>query len=373
MKRRLGPSGGGGRRGNVKREIITIFCTIYCGTFLNCCGEQITADTRPLPADSVTQWSGGATSTAPGAYASSSTRGSDHSSDNVNHKSNNNDDVDSNSNNLKNSHNNVSSDDVVDEPFIFVEKSFNDSTSAITVIKSNNNNNNNLTNDAIVNGTTSTRTSDIINEFNQTLTNLNYSLYYVSESNDNNTVDDDDVGDGEFNATTTTTLTTTALAATNVSPVTATVIIAATTPPNVTRKRENTTIADGGGAGGSGTPKKSVENNRSRVNNVFELSRKMMFNTTTDNQYRRARAGRITLLGLFELRTRHEVRLEGLSELAAAEMAVNHINRRHLLPGYTLELLTNDTQVSKLSRHYLPYPMTTMTCDALLNLIETVN
>lgn len=53
----------------------------------------------------------------------------------------------------------------------------------------------------------------------------------------------------------------------------------------------------------------------------------------------------VSLLGLFELSTRYGERPEGRSELAAARLAVKHINSRKLLPGYTLELLTNDTQV----------------------------
>lgn len=53
----------------------------------------------------------------------------------------------------------------------------------------------------------------------------------------------------------------------------------------------------------------------------------------------------VSLLGLFELSTRNGVRPEGKSELAAARLAVKHINKQKLLPGYTLELLTNDTQV----------------------------
>lgn len=58
------------------------------------------------------------------------------------------------------------------------------------------------------------------------------------------------------------------------------------------------------------------------------------------------RAGTVSVLGLFELSTRSGMRPEGHSELAAAQMAIKHINDRSLLPGYTLELLTNDTQVS---------------------------
>lgn len=55
---------------------------------------------------------------------------------------------------------------------------------------------------------------------------------------------------------------------------------------------------------------------------------------------------KVSLLGLFEMTTHLGTRWEGRSELAAAELAVRHINERGLLPGYLLELITNDTQVS---------------------------
>lgn len=93
--------------------------------------------------------------------------------------------------------------------------------------------------------------------------------------------------------------------------------------------------------------KKLLENksHRSRVNSVFELSSKMMFNSTINNNYRNARVGKVSLLGLFELTTQNGIRPEGVSEVYAAELAVKHINNRKILPGYTLELLTNDTRV----------------------------
>jgi hypothetical protein len=56
---------------------------------------------------------------------------------------------------------------------------------------------------------------------------------------------------------------------------------------------------------------------------------------------------KVSLLGLFEMTTHLGERWEGRSELAAAELAVRHINERGLLPGYTLELITNDTQVTR--------------------------
>ena len=59
---------------------------------------------------------------------------------------------------------------------------------------------------------------------------------------------------------------------------------------------------------------------------------------------------KVSLLGLFEMTTHLGTRWEGKSELAAAKLAVKHVNERQLLPGYVLELITNDTQVRRLNR-----------------------
>ncbi|KAH8409568.1 hypothetical protein KR222_008550 [Zaprionus bogoriensis] len=75
-----------------------------------------------------------------------------------------------------------------------------------------------------------------------------------------------------------------------------------------------------------------------KVNQVFESERRMSRDEIQRNH------GKIVLLGLFELSTKRGPRPDGLSELGAATMAVEHINRKRLLPGYTLELVTNDTQ-----------------------------
>ncbi|KAH8266473.1 hypothetical protein KR044_002298, partial [Drosophila immigrans] len=75
-----------------------------------------------------------------------------------------------------------------------------------------------------------------------------------------------------------------------------------------------------------------------KVNQVFESERRMSHDEIQRNH------GKIVLLGLFELSTKRGPRPDGLSELGAATMAVEHINRKQLLPGYTLELVTNDTQ-----------------------------
>nr|XP_036231694.1 uncharacterized protein LOC106623734 [Bactrocera oleae] len=78
--------------------------------------------------------------------------------------------------------------------------------------------------------------------------------------------------------------------------------------------------------------------NNLKVNQVFESQRRM----TTAEIRRNSR--RIVLLGLFELSNRQGQRLDGWSELTAAQMAVEHINSKKILPDYTLELLSNDTQ-----------------------------
>ncbi|KPI92958.1 Gamma-aminobutyric acid type B receptor subunit 2 [Papilio xuthus] len=52
----------------------------------------------------------------------------------------------------------------------------------------------------------------------------------------------------------------------------------------------------------------------------------------------------VSILGLFELTVGDVPRAEGASELAAARLAVSHVNQRELLPGYTLHLITNDTK-----------------------------
>ncbi|KAH9635420.1 hypothetical protein HF086_006660 [Spodoptera exigua] len=61
----------------------------------------------------------------------------------------------------------------------------------------------------------------------------------------------------------------------------------------------------------------------------------------------KAKSNRIvSILGLFELSVGDAPRADGVSELAAARLAVDHVNKRGLLPGYKLHLITNDTKVS---------------------------
>ena len=89
----------------------------------------------------------------------------------------------------------------------------------------------------------------------------------------------------------------------------------------------------------TGNPLTSIYGNKNMINSVFEKSRPFL---NSKNRRRRE----ISILGLFELSTKHGVRKEGYSELSAAQLAIRHINRRGLLFGNTLKLLTNDTKVS---------------------------
>jgi hypothetical protein len=56
-------------------------------------------------------------------------------------------------------------------------------------------------------------------------------------------------------------------------------------------------------------------------------------------------SGIIYILGLFELTTKWGKRPEGLSEIAAAELAIKHVNHYNILPDYRLKLIVNDTRV----------------------------
>jgi hypothetical protein len=82
---------------------------------------------------------------------------------------------------------------------------------------------------------------------------------------------------------------------------------------------------------------------RKRLKSDSEIPKTVVKKAKSDAK----KLSKVSLLGLFEMTTHLGERWEGRSELAAAELAVKHINERGLLPGYTLELITNDTQVTR--------------------------
>lgn len=87
---------------------------------------------------------------------------------------------------------------------------------------------------------------------------------------------------------------------------------------------------------------KNVESRRSSI----EIPSRIDYGNNLTNKSDINTLSKVSLLGLFELTTpTGGDRWEGKSELAAAKLAVKHVNERGLLPGYVLELITNDTQV----------------------------
>ncbi|KAK8727207.1 hypothetical protein OTU49_009751, partial [Cherax quadricarinatus] len=52
----------------------------------------------------------------------------------------------------------------------------------------------------------------------------------------------------------------------------------------------------------------------------------------------------VPILGLFDLSVRGEPRQGGRAELAAAQLALTHINEQHVIPGYKLVMFHNDTK-----------------------------
>ncbi|XP_041357870.1 gamma-aminobutyric acid type B receptor subunit 1-like [Gigantopelta aegis] len=92
----------------------------------------------------------------------------------------------------------------------------------------------------------------------------------------------------------------------------------------------------------------NTSSNRLRFRNehIKARKRKKMVVTERSKHRGRHRGGRKTRLyigGLFELSgSEHEA--NGRSELDAALLAVQHVNSMHVIPGYELELLYNDTK-----------------------------
>lgn len=109
---------------------------------------------------------------------------------------------------------------------------------------------------------------------------------------------------------------------------------------NVTKSGNNTTATSG---------VHRVTKNKSKTKYRPDIPKSSKNNTYL--AYKNAKGNRkkqtISILGLFELtESNDELRLEGLSELEAAKLAVEHVNKANMLYDYHLELHTNDTKVS---------------------------
>lgn len=78
----------------------------------------------------------------------------------------------------------------------------------------------------------------------------------------------------------------------------------------------------------------------------FEKSERLQLDGLRSFGGGKTRNESVYFLGLFEKSTKFGVRRrEGESEVSAARLAVDHVNRMGVLPGYTLRLLINDTKV----------------------------
>lgn len=95
------------------------------------------------------------------------------------------------------------------------------------------------------------------------------------------------------------------------------------------------------------SPTRKMSNSNLERRSFIETPTRIVAGNNFPNESNPNTLSKVSLLGLFELTTlAGGERWEGRSELAAAKLAVKHVNERRLLPGYVLELITNDTQVS---------------------------
>lgn len=105
------------------------------------------------------------------------------------------------------------------------------------------------------------------------------------------------------------------------------------------------------------SPTRKMSNSNIERRSFIEIPTRVVSGNNFPNESNTNTLSKVSLLGLFELTTlAGGERWEGRSELAAAKLAVKHVNERRLLPGYVLELITNDTQVS-LSQHEQRIPL----------------
>ncbi|XP_074108616.1 gamma-aminobutyric acid type B receptor subunit 3 [Cotesia typhae] len=84
----------------------------------------------------------------------------------------------------------------------------------------------------------------------------------------------------------------------------------------------------------------SRENN---YNNKLKVLRKQFDGKSRNESFEHDKL-EVTILGLFELSTGNEPRHEGLTELAAAQLAIDRVNQMEMLDNFRLRLIHNDTK-----------------------------
>lgn len=89
----------------------------------------------------------------------------------------------------------------------------------------------------------------------------------------------------------------------------------------------------------------SRENN---YNNKLKVLRKQFDGKSRNESFEHDKL-EVTILGLFELSTGNEPRHEGLTELAAAQLAIDRVNQMEMLDNFRLRLIHNDTKVKLLN------------------------
>ncbi|CAD6235870.1 GSCOCG00008021001-RA-CDS, partial [Cotesia congregata] len=78
-------------------------------------------------------------------------------------------------------------------------------------------------------------------------------------------------------------------------------------------------------------------------NNKLKLLRKQHVGRSRNESFEHDKL-EVTILGLFELSTGNEPRHEGLTELAAAQLAIDRVNQMDMLDNFRLRLIHNDTK-----------------------------
>ncbi|XP_018329892.1 gamma-aminobutyric acid type B receptor subunit 2 isoform X2 [Agrilus planipennis] len=83
-------------------------------------------------------------------------------------------------------------------------------------------------------------------------------------------------------------------------------------------------------------------NNTLNVNELYKYESFFVRNYNESEDETKVR--NVYIQGLFEIETKNGTRPEGYSEMLSAQLAIDHINKYKILPGYSLKLLINNTK-----------------------------